>query len=115
MDGVIVDFESGLAQQSEQTLKEYEGRHDEVPGLFGVMKPMPGAMDAVRRLNEYYDCYILSTAPWKNRRTRLSQNTNNVQRKRFRITGNPSRFEMSAHRGKISFSASTKSSPDQYR
>ena len=76
MDGVIVDFESGLAQQSEQTLKEYEGRHDEIPGLFGVMKPM-------------------------------------LQRKRFRITGNPSRFEMSAHRGKISFSASTKSSPDQ--
>lgn len=66
MDGVIVDFESGLAQQSEQTLREYEGRYDEIPGLFGAMKPMPGAIDAVRRLNEHYDCYILSTAPWKN-------------------------------------------------
>ena len=40
MDGVLVDFESGLAQQSEATLKEYEGRFDEIPGLFGLMKPM---------------------------------------------------------------------------
>ena len=66
MDGVLVDFESGLAQQSECTLKEYEGRYDEIPGLFGSMQPMQGAIDAVKRLNEYYDCYILSTAPWKN-------------------------------------------------
>lgn len=66
MDGVLVDFESGLAQQSEQTLKGYDGRFDEIPGLFGMMKPMPGAIEAVHRLNEYYDCYILSTAPWKN-------------------------------------------------
>ena len=34
MDGVLVDFESGLAQQDEQTLKEYEGRYDEIPGMF---------------------------------------------------------------------------------
>ncbi len=66
MDGVIVDFVSALALQSEQTLAEYEGRLDEIPGLFGQMKPMPGAIDAVKRLNEHYDCYILSTAPWKN-------------------------------------------------
>ena len=39
---------------------------DEIPGLFGQMKPMPGAIEAVRKLNEKYDCYILSTAPWRN-------------------------------------------------
>lgn len=66
MDGVIVDFASALKLQSEQTLKEYEGREDEIPGLFGQMLPMPGALDAVRKLNEHYDCYILSTAPWGN-------------------------------------------------
>ena len=66
MDGVLVDFESGLAQQSNQTLKEYDGRFDAIPGLFGMMQPIPGAIEAVHRLNEYYDCYILSTAPWKN-------------------------------------------------
>lgn len=66
MDGVLVDFESGLAQQDEQTLKEYESRYDEIPGLFGLMQPMPGAIEAVHKLNEHYDCYILSTAPWNN-------------------------------------------------
>jgi 5'(3')-deoxyribonucleotidase len=66
MDGVIVDFVSALKLQSEETLKEYEGRLDEIPGLFGQMEPMPGALEAVRKLNEKYDCYILSTAPWNN-------------------------------------------------
>ena len=66
MDGVLVDFESALAKQDEQTLKEYEGRFDEIPGLFGQMSPINGAIDAVHRLNEHYDCYILSTAPWNN-------------------------------------------------
>ena len=66
MDGVIVDFDSALKLQSEETLKEYEGREDEIPGLFGRMQPMPGALEAVRKLNERYDCYILSTAPWGN-------------------------------------------------
>ena len=66
MDGVIVDFVSALKLQSEETLKEYEGRLDEIPGLFGQMQPMPGALEAVRKLNERYDCYILSTAPWGN-------------------------------------------------
>lgn len=66
MDGVLVDFESGLAQQSEEIKQEYAGRLDEIPGLFGVMQPMPGAIEAVHQLQEHYDCYILSTAPWKN-------------------------------------------------
>ena len=52
MDGVIVDFVSALELQSEETLKEYEGRLDEIPGLFGQLKPMPGALVAVRSLNE---------------------------------------------------------------
>lgn len=66
MDGVLVDFQSGLAQQDAETLKEYEGREDEIPGIFGVMKPMEGAIEAVHRLSKHYDCYILSTAPWRN-------------------------------------------------
>lgn len=30
------------------------------------MDPIPGAIDAVHKLAEKYDCYILSTAPWAN-------------------------------------------------
>ena len=66
MDNVLVDFESGLAQVSEEVKQEYEGRLDEIPGLFGLMKPMPEAIEAMHELQKHYDLFILSTAPWKN-------------------------------------------------
>ena len=66
MDNVLVDFESGLAQVSEEVKKEYEGRLDGIPGLFGLMKPMPGAIEAMHELQKHCDLFILSTAPWKN-------------------------------------------------
>ena len=66
MDNVLVDFASGIARLDDATKQEYEGRLDEVPGIFALMDPMPGAIDAVHRLAEKYDVYILSTAPWKN-------------------------------------------------
>lgn len=66
MDNVLVDFRSGLDFQSDDIKKEYEGRLDEIPGLFAEMKPMPGAIEAMHTLQEYFDLYILSTAPWKN-------------------------------------------------
>ena len=66
MDNVLVDFESGIARIDEATKREYEGRLDEVPGIFALMAPIPGAIEAVHRLAEKYDVYILSTAPWKN-------------------------------------------------
>ena len=66
MDNVLVDFPSGIAQLSEETRKEYEGRLDEVPGIFSLMAPFPGAVEAVKILSQYFDIYILTTAPWKN-------------------------------------------------
>lgn len=66
MDGVLVDFQSGIDRLSDEVKKEYEGRLDEVPGIFSLMDPMPGAVEAVKVLRKYYDVYILSTAPWKN-------------------------------------------------
>ena len=66
MDNVLVDFESGLAQVSEAVKKGYEGHLDEIPGLFGLMKPMHGAIEAMHELQKHYDLFILSTAPWKN-------------------------------------------------
>ena len=66
MDNVLVDFASGLAQVSEEVKQEYEGRLDEIPGLFGLMKPVHGAIEAVHELQKHYDLFILSTAPWKN-------------------------------------------------
>ena len=66
MDNVLVDFQSGLNQMSEEVKAEYADRLDEIPGLFGKMKPMEGAIEAVHELQKHYDLFILSTAPWKN-------------------------------------------------
>jgi len=66
MDNVLVDFPSGIARLSEETRKEYEGRLDEAPGIFSLMEPFPGAIEAVKLLSQHFDVYILTTAPWKN-------------------------------------------------
>lgn len=66
MDNVLVDFPSGIAQLDESVQKEYEGRLDEVPGIFSLMAPMPKAIESFKELAELFDTYILSTAPWEN-------------------------------------------------
>lgn len=66
MDNVLVDFGAGIARTDTALLEEYAGRLDEVPGIFGRMLPMPGAVETFRRLAERYDVYVLSTAPWNN-------------------------------------------------
>lgn len=66
MDGVLVDFESGIKSLSEFELQVYENRLDEVPGIFSRMKPINGALEAFMVINKHFDVYILSTAPWEN-------------------------------------------------
>ena len=67
MDNVLVDFKSGLNKVSDEIKAKYpKEKWDEIPGLFGLMEPMPGAIEAVHELQKHYDLYILSTAPWKN-------------------------------------------------
>lgn len=66
MDGVLVNFESGVEKLSYEVKEQYKGRLDEVPGIFALMDPIPGAREAVRLLAKYYDVYILSTSPWNN-------------------------------------------------
>ena len=66
MDGVLVDFESGVAKLDEATKEQYKGKLDEVPGIFSLMEPMPGAAEVVRLLARSYDVFILTTSPWNN-------------------------------------------------
>ena len=66
MNNVLVNFQSGLDQLSEETLKKYDGQLDNVPGLFASMHPLDGAIEAFMTLSNRYDSYILSTAPWGN-------------------------------------------------
>ncbi|MFC2453795.1 MAG: hypothetical protein ACFNUB_01735 [Candidatus Saccharibacteria bacterium] len=66
MDGVLVDFESALTKVSPEMLEKFAGEYDNIPGIFALMDPVPGALEAVDRLKEKYDLYILSSSPWEN-------------------------------------------------
>ena len=66
MDNVLVNFQSGIDRLDEKTRQEYEGHLDDIPGIFALMDPVPGAVEAVQKLRQRYDLYILSTAPWNN-------------------------------------------------
>ena len=70
MDNVLVDFKSGLDRVSEKIKKQYandgNGKpiYDEIPGLFSLMDPMPGAIEAMKLLAEFYDIYIAGQKEW---------------------------------------------------
>lgn len=66
MDGVLVDFDSALPRVADEIRKQYIGQNDNIPGIFSLMDPMPGALEAVEKLREKFDLYILSSAPWEN-------------------------------------------------
>ena len=66
MDGVLVDFTSALTKVSPEMLEKFAGEYDNIPGVFALMDPMPGALEAVDALKEKYDLYILSSSPWEN-------------------------------------------------
>ena len=66
MDGVLVDFDSGVRRLDAETRAAYAAALDEAPGVFSLMEPLPGAIEALNRLADTFEVYILSTAPWKN-------------------------------------------------
>ena len=66
MDSVLVDFIGAFDKLDKDLQEQYKHNKDEVPGMFGQMLPLEGALDAFDKLSEKYDVYILSSAPWKN-------------------------------------------------
>ena len=66
MDGVLVDFIGPFYKLDKKQQEQYKNNKDEVPGIFGQMLPIKGAVDAYHKLSDKYDVYILSSAPWKN-------------------------------------------------
>ena len=67
MDGVLVNFQSGIDKLDNVNKSKYHGRYDEVPNIFSIMDPIDGALDAFKKLSNLYDTYILSTSPWSNK------------------------------------------------
>ena len=74
MDNVLVDFVSGLDRVAPEIKAMYSDdgtgkpHYDDIPGIFSLMDPMPGAIEAVKAFaaSDRFDLYILSTAPWDN-------------------------------------------------
>lgn len=64
MDNVLVD--TLLILNAIDMGGETVAKPDQIPGIFRDLPPVPGAIDAVNRLRDYYELYILSTAPWQN-------------------------------------------------
>lgn len=71
MDNVIVDFMSGVRKLDPEVLESHRKTHgdkdlDDIEGVFALMDPMPGAIEAVTSLAKQFDTFILSTSPWNN-------------------------------------------------
>ena len=74
MDGVLVDFKSAYPKLKNHERAKYnptdkpdrDAAYDEVPTIFSRMNPVDGALEAFDLLSQFYDTYILSTAPWDN-------------------------------------------------
>ena len=66
MDDVLVDFRSAFSHIPNDVLEKYANDKDNIPGIFSLMQPLEGAIDAYEKLSQKYDTYILSTAPWDN-------------------------------------------------
>jgi len=66
MDNVLVDFPSAFKKLPQEILEQYEENRDDIDGIFSLMEPMPGAVEAFELLSEKFETYILSTAPWDN-------------------------------------------------
>ena len=66
MDGVIVNFQTGIDALDPDLRLKFSEHLDEAPRIFSLMLPFVGAVESVKTLMEKYDVYILSTAPWKN-------------------------------------------------
>ena len=66
MDGVIVDFQSGIDALSMAQRLDFKDKYQRCPGIFSLMKPYPGSIEAMKKMFDVYDLYILSSPGWYN-------------------------------------------------
>lgn len=50
MDNTLVNFPAGVEQVPQPVQDEYKGHADEIPGVFELMTPMDGAIEAFTEL-----------------------------------------------------------------
>lgn len=65
MDGVIADFPKKWKKMYGRELDLYH-IPPTPPGFYADLEVIPGALNAIKILSEYFDVYFLSTAEWNN-------------------------------------------------
>ena len=63
MDGVLVDFQSGIDRLDEQTKSQHKENMDEVPGIFSLMHPIDGAIESFELLANHFFRILFSVSP----------------------------------------------------
>ena len=103
LDGVLAEFpenlsdvDSSIAESCRQWCEKTGEHHSDFEGLFSTLKTKEGANDAIHRLIQKFEIYILSTAPWKNvsswtdKRIWVEKNLPSLPKKRLTLSYNKS-------------------------
>jgi 5'-nucleotidase len=61
MDNVLVNFQSGISRLPQEIVEKYEGKLDEVPGIFSKMEPIPRAIESFNEFATLFDTYVPAT------------------------------------------------------
>ena len=89
MDRVLLDFDSAVGKISEEEKKKFDGKPENVPGIFSSMAPREGAIDGYKWLSKYFDTYVVSTVPmdhpeaWADKVKRVKKHLPNLSEKRL--------------------------------
>ena len=51
MDNVLVDFPSAFPHVPNEVLEKYADNKDDILGIFSLMQPLDGAIDAYKKLS----------------------------------------------------------------
>lgn len=92
MDGVMCDFDASREKWLAEDFNRNKEDFENVSNLFENLQPMPGAIEAFKRLYEEYDPFLVSTAPWDNpsgytgKRIWVENYLGNIGKKRLILT-----------------------------
>lgn len=68
MVNLLANFPCAFSNVRNDVVEKHTDNEDNTPGIFSLMQPLDGAIDAYEKLSQKYDAYILFTVPWYNPR-----------------------------------------------
>jgi len=58
LDNVLVDFPTGIEKLDPATKEKFEGKYDDVPGIFSLMEPVKEAISSFNLLPIFRKCIV---------------------------------------------------------